>query len=157
LAQLGLAPALSQADGARAWRGSDRVQVMAVDGLREWLLDARQGDEQGWGTTPAGLWSHHQDIGKLVDMTDRLRALAGHFQSTPTKPQNPRIAVDLVRQTITLGGTTHDIASKKALRWVKVLVDHPGDWISGRELERYDDNLLEVRTDRLKHFLPNKL
>ncbi|KKM84520.1 hypothetical protein LCGC14_1298340 [marine sediment metagenome] len=68
-----------------------------------------------------------------------------------------RLKVDLPRMTATLDGTAFDVKSKQALRWLRVLVEHPGEWISGKELESYDPELMDVRTCRLKHRLPDKI
>jgi hypothetical protein len=47
------------------------------------------------------------------------------------------------------------VSSKLALRWVKVLADHPGEWISAPELRNYDDELDGCRPDRhCKPYLP---
>jgi hypothetical protein len=56
--------------------------------------------------------------------------------------------------TITLDGTGHDVTSQNALRWVKVLVEHPGEWISSAELKRYDSESQDNRTDRWREYLP---
>jgi hypothetical protein len=73
------------------------------------------------------------------------------------EPPLPRLTVDLARKTATLDGVSHDVSSDLALRWVKVLADHAGDWISGSELERYDESLIGARTDRLRKFLPDAI
>ena len=50
----------------------------------------------------------------------------------PPPPPPPRLTMDLPRKTLTLDGVTYDVASDNALRWVQVLAEHPGEWISGR-------------------------
>jgi hypothetical protein len=40
------------------------------------------------------------------------------------------------------------------LRWVKVLAEHPGEWISGPELRHYDQELDGCRPHRLRKSLP---
>jgi hypothetical protein len=66
-------------------------------------------------------------------------------------------AVDLARKTIKYRRKVHDIESERALRWVKVLAEHPGEWISAPELSNFDCELTGVRTDRLKKFLPRRI
>lgn len=69
----------------------------------------------------------------------------------------PRLIVDLTRKTVTLDGMSHDVPSDRALRWVKILVEHRGEWFSGKDLERYDTELINVRTDKLREFLPKEV
>jgi hypothetical protein len=73
-----------------------------------------------------------------------------------SKPIPPRLTVDLACKTVTLDGTKYDVSSENAIRWVKVLAEHPGEWISSSELTKYDSDLI-VRTDRLKRFLPTQV
>jgi hypothetical protein len=81
---------------------------------------------------------------------ERLRLL----RPSPPPPAPPRLTVDLARKTITLDGIAHDVDSENVLRWVKVLADHPGEWISGPDLKKYDPALLAPRTDRWHKKLP---
>jgi len=74
--------------------------------------------------------------------------------ATPSPPAEPRLTVDLAKKTITLDGTTFDVSSDLALRWVKVLVSHPGEWISGPELKQHDEQLDGAEPHRFKHRLP---
>lgn len=71
------------------------------------------------------------------------------------EPQNdlPRLTVNLACKTITLDGEKHEVSSDQALRWVKVLADHPGEWISSTDLSRYDGELINCRTDHLRKHL----
>jgi hypothetical protein len=70
-------------------------------------------------------------------------------------PAPPRLTVDLARKTLTLDGIAHDdVTSEIALRWVKVLADHPGERISDPQLPTYDPELLSIRSHRLLKFLP---
>jgi hypothetical protein len=62
--------------------------------------------------------------------------------------------MSIERLTVTLDGTTFDVSSTQAIRWLKVLSDHPGEWISSAELKRFDPDLDGVRTDRLQKHLP---
>jgi hypothetical protein len=72
-------------------------------------------------------------------------------------PQVHVLSVDLNRLTITLDGKTYDVRSEAALRWMKVLAEHPGEWISGPDLRKYDQELDSCRTDRLKPKLPDPI
>lgn len=67
------------------------------------------------------------------------------------------LMVDLACKTIAFDGETHDISSDTALRWVKVLADHPNEWLSSTDLCSYDPELLIARTDRLRRFLPDTI
>jgi hypothetical protein len=83
---------------------------------------------------------------------------AGPPPSPP--PPSSRLAVDLDRMTATLDGTTYDVESECALRWLKVLKEHPGKWISGGErgdLKKYDKNLYAARTNRWRQDLPEPI
>jgi hypothetical protein len=71
-----------------------------------------------------------------------------------TKHVKPRLTVNLARMTVTLDRRPWEVVSEQALRWIKVLADHPGEWISSPELPGYDIDLQYPRPDRLKHFLP---
>ena len=64
---------------------------------------------------------------------------------------------DVLGKTITLDGRTFDVKSERALRWVKVLAEHPEEWISSTRLSSYDDLLIAERTDKLKRFLPSEV
>lgn len=68
-----------------------------------------------------------------------------------------RLCVDLAKKQITVGNQTYDVGSEAALRWIKVLADHRGDWISSSDLEKYDKELLRARTDHLKKHLPEPI
>lgn len=78
-------------------------------------------------------------------------------KSPARRPRRRKLSVNLKRRTITLDDTTYDVSSEQALRWVKVLSDHNGEWISGRELVHYDSRLTGVKTDRLKCYLPDPI
>jgi hypothetical protein len=94
-----------------------------------------------------------------------LRRLAEQveYSEAITQPANPplslppRLTVDLVKKTITLDGVGYDVSSTQALRWIKVLADHPGEWISRPQLKDYDPDLDGCRTDHLKEYLPDAI
>jgi hypothetical protein len=69
----------------------------------------------------------------------------------------PCLLVDLASNTATLNGTPYDVRSSQTLRWVKVLADHPGEWIAGPDLQTYDAELDGVRTDKLRPYLPSEI
>jgi hypothetical protein len=72
--------------------------------------------------------------------------------------EQSRIVIDIAKQTIIFDGKTFgDINSVQALRWLQVLIDHPGEYISGKDLSRFDGELINVRTDKLKPYLPNEI
>src|SRR5262245_32491966 len=76
----------------------------------------------------------------------------------PRRRNGPRrLVVNLARMTVTLDGTSYDVPSENALRWVRVLVNHPGEWISGSCLGTHDADLIGVRTDRLRDHLPEEI
>lgn len=65
------------------------------------------------------------------------------------------VAVDLPRKLVILDGIEHDVASEQSLRWLAVLASRPGEWISVSQLEGHDRDLIKVRTDRLRNYLPD--
>ncbi len=90
-------------------------------------------------------WRPYEQI--LVDQAEcRISGL--------TTGDTGNISVDIARQTVTLNGTPFDVASVQSLRWVKVLAEHPGTWITGPDLVQYDSELDGVRTDKLRPKLP---
>lgn len=74
-------------------------------------------------------------------------------QPVPTTPAE-RLVVDLERGTVTLDGQTFDVNSNQALRWVRVLADLDGQWVSAPELTNHDEELEGARPDRLRRHLP---
>jgi hypothetical protein len=96
----------------------------------------------------------------LADL-EALRRLALEAEPPPLPPPPPpppqRLTVDLAKKTITLDGQSYDIVSVNALRWVKVLSDHPRDWISSSKLKNYDKELDGCRPDRLNKQLPDAI
>src|SRR5262249_46887204 len=75
----------------------------------------------------------------------------------PPPPPPPRLVVDLERMTATLDGTKYDVKSECALRWLKVLVEHPGEWISSTSLKKYDRVLQAPRITRWRKQLPDEI
>jgi hypothetical protein len=64
------------------------------------------------------------------------------------------LTVDLDSKRLTLDGVPYDVSSERALRWVKILADNSPAWISSSELSSYDPDLTDVRSDRIKKYLP---
>jgi len=87
----------------------------------------------------------------------RIAAADSDSLTTPQRPQEPRLTVDLEKQTATLDGIAYDVKSVHALRWIAVLAASPGVWFSGPELKAVDPELDGVRTDRLKKHIPSPL
>jgi hypothetical protein len=89
---------------------------------------------------------------------DRLEAAGGASAPPPPAPPPPaRLAVNLECRTLTLDGETYDVDSVQALRWVRVLAERPGEWVSGADLSKYDPELDGARPDKLKKPLPGAL
>jgi hypothetical protein len=81
----------------------------------------------------------------------------GAARRSPRRPA--RLKVDLRRRRITLDDTTYEIPSEAALRWVRVLAKHRGQWVSSADLGKggYDKDLLTNRPDHLRRFLPGPI
>lgn len=119
---------------------------LAVDLLRPWTNPQKQTTETA-------------DIGQFRAQGEILSGV-----KPKTKPPRKRrrqsekktapLTVDLKCKTLTVNGCTHEVDSVQALRWIKVLAEHPAEWISGLDLEQYDGELVGCRPDRLKKYLP---
>jgi len=72
-------------------------------------------------------------------------------------PPLPRLIVDIEKEQATFDGKPYEVSSKNALRWIKVLGEHAGEWISGIDLKRYDSELDGARTHKLKPYLPDPI
>jgi hypothetical protein len=94
------------------------------------------------------------DMQKLRDICRARSILEAAKLLVPTE-KPPRLIVDLTCRTITLDRVRHDIDSEVALRWVKVLAEHPGEWISAPDLRNYDAELDGCRPHRrCRPYLP---
>ncbi|HET6573040.1 MAG TPA: hypothetical protein VFG68_05515 [Fimbriiglobus sp.] len=108
---------------------------------------------------PDQLVDAQKDIASLDAMTANtvvrgwVLDLAAKHADAPPRP-GLRLSIDLDRLTVTLDGVTCDVRSILALRWLRVLADRPGVWVSGRELAHYDAQLDGALTSRLKKKLP---
>jgi hypothetical protein len=166
--------------------GPQRARALALIGLGfpwDWWLDPELG--RGWksplfpleSTVPAfeqwrdamtlmvrsymGLAGDEHAasrVGELLAGIDSDRELMNKAApQAVNKPHDTRLTVDLARKIIILDGRKFDVSSDNALQWVKVLADHPGEWLSGSALEKLDLELANPRTDRYKRFLPDAI
>lgn len=103
---------------------------------------------------------------KLETYADKRRALNEALlwcekhsapQGTADDASTPAVQVDIKTRTVTLRGVTHDVRSEQAIRWLKVLVDHPREWLAAGDLSRHDPGLQDVRTDKLRRHLPESV
>ncbi|MFH1922219.1 MAG: hypothetical protein ABIP48_20335 [Planctomycetota bacterium] len=113
------------------------------------------------------------DRAGYLRLTDQGAGILAEHRLTPTtppaeskdeqpeaviEPPAPRLTVDLACMTITLDGKPFDLSSKQALRWVQVLAEHEGEWISAPELKGYDGELDGCRPDHhCKPYLPPEI
>jgi hypothetical protein len=124
-----------------------------IDGVLRYLDEAQCGPAPT--PTPEIVESANVDESGLQTLLD---ALPKKPTPADAPPPPPRLTVDLACLTITLDGHTYDVDSIQALRWVKVLADHPGEWISGPELKKHDTQLDGCRPDRhCKPHLPDNV
>jgi hypothetical protein len=79
---------------------------------------------------------------KLLMLTTPLTHESAKIKNTADAEQRLRVVVDINCMTIMLDEISYNVSSKQALRWVKVLVEHPGEWISASELHNYDNELM---------------
>jgi hypothetical protein len=96
------------------------------------------------------LFRDYSDDRLMSEITSEFAELDG-----PTK--EPRLTVNLGALSASLDGQSFGVSSEQALRWVKVLADRPGDWISSAILHQLDPELDGTRTHRLKKFLPKPI
>jgi hypothetical protein len=66
------------------------------------------------------------------------------------------LSVSIEKLTAILDGKEYDLDEQPA-RWLKVLLDNGGQWISAPQLKHYDDELDGARTVRLRKSLPRQL
>jgi hypothetical protein len=120
---------------------------------------ARALEGLGVDATPLLVWDMDRSPGhaRLALLVVRRGLARARTAPAPPPPKPPRLKVDLACKTLTLDGTANDVPSVQALRWVKVLADHPGEWVSGPDLPTHDQDLDGVRTDRLKKHLPTEV
>ncbi len=112
------------------------------------------------GMTPR-YWQQLNEIERIPWLRKLLAQNGGNSgneaPASSVEPNKHLLDVALEKMTITLDGVEFDVKSVQALRWVNVLADHPGEWISGKDLADHDDGLVDVRTDKLKTQLPDAI
>jgi hypothetical protein len=129
-------------DAAAVWDHADDI-------LRRAGLDAVA---VKLGRRPQGA-DPRRNINAVVIALRRVRRDLGDSRA----PRPRRLTVNLPARTLTLDGADHTVFSEAALRWVEILVDNAGEWVSSADLEKADRNLLNRRTDQYKHFLPKQV
>jgi len=72
-------------------------------------------------------------------------------------PPRPVVTVDLKRMVLSIDGRTYAVDSALALRWVKVLTERPGHWVSASDLRKHDPELEGARPDKFKKKLPDAI
>ncbi|NLE38409.1 MAG: hypothetical protein GX621_10330 [Pirellulaceae bacterium] len=143
-----------------------RNLFIAATKLAAWLRNERPSDPGSIPSVPKSLFDEFENALSAVtffcpkvEPAERrpasIDAEAGGKQAAVALGHRP--TVNLEQRTVTLAGTTHDVKSEKALRWVNVLSEHVGEWISGPMLADYDDELMDARTDKLRAYLPASL
>jgi hypothetical protein len=103
-------------------------------------------------------WFH--DMATLRKLAEAKEPWADKIETSPTargSESPPRLTIDLAKREVILEGERIDVNSEQALRWIKVLAEHSGEFISSCQLQEYDPNLINIRTDKLKAFLPPKI
>ncbi|MFO0791967.1 MAG: hypothetical protein U0805_21100 [Pirellulales bacterium] len=142
--------------GGRRFTSAHQCLYDLADGVI--MATAAANDSLGGTLLPIRNWKRLQhaiaslpemDLGPLVDIASRECALIPEVDAPP-----PPLVVDLEQQVVILKGTRHDITSPQAVRWIKVLADRVGQWVSGSDLVQFDNQLDGVRTDRLRKYLP---
>lgn len=88
----------------------------------------------------------------------RLKERISSRLEAASPPQSP-ISVDLPSLSVVIIKTMRrvEFRTEAAVRWLKVLSDHAGSWISGPDLGDYDAELIGARTDRLRKSLPTSI
>ena len=147
-------PGLAQRNAAIA-SASDadvRRRIEEVDKAVEDLV------EKSWIGQVNADWSRAQF--RLRDALRALEPFAGEVPAAVETPTSlmagspPLLSVNLSRKQLEFEGTVHDVASELALRWVKVLAEHPGEWITERQLKDFDVELDGARVRDFKDKLP---
>ncbi len=78
-------------------------------------------------------------------------------KSKTVGPSKAKLSVDVERLTVTWKRRTLDLGSELAARWLKVLAENEGKWITAPNLCNYDAELDGVRTDRQKKHIPKPI
>jgi hypothetical protein len=99
-------------------------------------------------------------VRRLKCWAGKLKTKPAEEQATeapkPNEPPPPRLTVNLPGMTVTLDDNTYNTDSKQALRWLQILADHPGEWLSSTECATLSNDALmgDYRPHRLMHKLP---
>jgi hypothetical protein len=126
------------ADPEKWRRTTGRELPRNVEELRELMVEC--------GFSPdfisAGEWTPREVGPVLMKKLRPDERNRGQVESTAKTRRQPSINAVACRHPSNdrdcRRGTEHDVRSEQALRWVKVLAEHPGEWISGPELEEHD-------------------
>ena len=88
-----------------------------------------------------------ESMGKAIDflrdlISDLAKPEAPVSEAVPEKvpkKTTQRLIVSIEKISATLDGKEYDLKSEQQARWLKVLSDNPGVWISGTQLNDYDN------------------
>ena len=88
----------------------------------------------------------------------RLKAAAPRARSAKPKPRGRKkvrkVRVNLKSWTVSIDDAFYTLDSEQAVRWIKVLAANRGVLISSGGLAKYDPELIDPRTDRIRKKLP---
>jgi hypothetical protein len=130
------------------WTDFEELRIVAA---REKTHDMTEEVRRAWvSQTAAKVREHAAQMDRALQRF-RQEMLEG------ARIEEPRLTVNVDQRTATLDGRTYDVKSPRALRWLKVLADRSGDWISSADLYRFDPELDGVRTHRLRKYLPEPI
>lgn len=101
---------------------------------------------------------HDAVVAGIVEIDSKCPAKSSEGDRLAEAAQ-PRLIVDLAALTATerATGITHTLKSEQVARWLKVLAENEGKWITSTQLAGFDPELDGTRTDRLLKSLPEKL
>jgi hypothetical protein len=132
------------------WTDFEELRIVAA-AAREKTHDMTEEARWAWvSNTTAKVREHAAQMDRALQRF-RQEMLEG------ARIEEPRLTVNVDQRTATLDGQTYDVKSQQALRWLKVLADRPGDWISSTHLHLIDPELDGVRTHRLRKYLPEPI
>ena len=87
------------------------------------------------------------------------QTIAGAAPSVPPPSDVPPLTVDLEHLSVRISrtGKSYPLGSAEVARWLKILAQRPGVWVSSAELEAFDRALMGRRVERLRKQLPLSL
>jgi len=139
------------------------IAAQAVLNAHRWLLHAGI-YEFPFPQRPTNFDDAERELANLLAKLNEYRRpvtdkLPRELRQKSVEPQALSIMVDLERRTATIVATRKEfeLKSEQSLRWLKVLAENEGKWISGSNLKDYDPELEGGRTDRLRKGLPLQL